>query len=153
MVLGDHFPEPEKLNWIQQRLTPWSVIYVPVHFSNPPPKEKFLVIARVHTDTLALVINSVPPPFIRRRANLLACQVPIKCSSHTFLSHDSYIDCTESILLKTHEIEEQILGDIRRMKGEIAQDMRQHVIDAVKKSPKMPRDLKRELVNELHPNG
>lgn len=153
MVLGDHFPEAERLDWIRQRLTPWSVIYVPVRFSNPPHKEKFLIIARVHTDMLAFVINSTPALFIRRRANLLACQVAIKCSSHDFLSYDSYIDCTEPIVLKTHEIEEQILSNTSRMKGEIAQDVRQHVIDAVKNSPRMPRDLKRELLNELDPNG
>jgi len=153
MVLGNHFPEAEKLDWIRQHLTPWSVIYVPVHFSNLPPKEKFLIIARVHTETLAFVINSTPAPFIQKRTNLLACQVPIQCSSHTFLSHDSYIDCTEPILLKTHEIEERILSDIRRVKGEIAQDVRQHVIDAVKRSPTVTRNLMRELLNELDPDG
>jgi hypothetical protein len=153
MVLGDRFPEAYKLNWVRQRLTPWSVIYVPVHFSNPPPKEKFLVIARVHAETLAFAINSRPTEFIRRNPKLLACQVQIGCGSHTFLSYDSYIDCTDPIHLKTHEIEERILSDVRRVKGEIAQDVRQYVIDAVKRSPTMTRDLRRELLNELDPDG
>ena len=43
MVLGDRFPERERLASVRRQLTPWWVIRLFCHFTSPP-KDKPLVI-------------------------------------------------------------------------------------------------------------
>jgi hypothetical protein len=57
MVLGDRFPERERLASVRRQLTPWRVIRLICHFTSPP-KDKLLVIGRVGPDVHVLVINS-----------------------------------------------------------------------------------------------
>jgi hypothetical protein len=61
------------------------------------------------------------------------CQVKIDAASHPFLTHDSYIDCKDAITSLTREhIEEQILNDMSRLKGNIEEPVKEQVIAAVK---------------------
>lgn len=43
------------------------------------------------------MINSQISQYIHRRPKMLACQVKVKAENYDFLSHDSYVNCAQSI--------------------------------------------------------
>lgn len=69
---------------------------------------------------LLFVINSGVNRFIRNREELWKTQIPLAAELHSFLSHNSYLALHEAITSFTCEdIENQILGDGKRILGEI----------------------------------
>ena len=137
MVIGDHFPQNARVETIQRGIKPGSVLYLHCPFTHPP-KEKFLLVACVEPILNFLVINSQIPDFVQKRPDLKRCQVKIDVASHRFLIHDSYIDCKDAITSLTREhIEEQILNDMSRLKGDIEEPVKEQVIAAVKSCEKL----------------
>lgn len=130
---------------IQKRLIPGCVLRVLCDFTDPP-KNKYLVIARVSTDTWVYVISSTPNQFIQSNPNLLACQVLIKANQHKFLAHNSYIDCSEPISIKTHEMERQLMKDPTRILGEVSQEVRLGIRNAIQTSAKTTMRMKEILL-------
>lgn len=78
--------------------------------------EKFLIVAGVAQDRIlvcSVMINSEINPYIQRRPRMLSCQVPLKVSDYSFLSHDSYANCAQPIRAKF----EVFMSDERRYCG------------------------------------
>ena len=78
--------------------------------------EKFLIVAGVAQDRIlvcSVMINSEINPYIQRRPRMLSCQVPLKASDYSFLSHDSYANCAQPIRAKY----EVFMSDERRYCG------------------------------------
>ena len=78
--------------------------------------EKFLIVAGVAQDRIlvcSVMINSEINPYIQRRPRMLSCQVPLKASDYSFLSHDSYANCAQPIRAKF----EVFMSDKRRYCG------------------------------------
>lgn len=75
---------------------PWQVYYVTncVH-TKPHPKNKFVMIACIDEYPMGFLINSRINLYVQNRPNLLVCQALISRSRHSFLHHDSYIDCRD----------------------------------------------------------
>jgi hypothetical protein len=94
MVLGDRFPEHERLASVRRQLTPWRVIRLFCRFTSPP-KEKLLVIGRVGPDVQVLVINSALSNYVLARPDLKRCQVRLDATGHSFLQTDSFLNCGE----------------------------------------------------------
>jgi len=148
MVLGDRFPEPERLASVRRQLTPWGVIRLFCDFTSPP-KEKRLLVVHVATEVHVLVINSAVASFIQERPGMLQCQVSLKKTKHTFLSADSFLDCTRVYSTPAQEIERQLLSDIGRIQGEIAPEDRPAVVGAIRKSKLIERRVKATLLSSL----
>ena len=69
---------------------------------------------------LLFVINSGVNRFIRNREDLWKTQIPLAVELHPFLTHNSYLALHEVITSFTcTDIENQILGDGKRILGEI----------------------------------
>lgn len=88
MVLGDRFPEHERLASVRRQLTPWRVIRLFCRFTSPA-KDKLLVSGRVGPEMQVLVINSALSNYVLARPDLKRCQVRLDATGHTFLRTDS----------------------------------------------------------------
>ena len=148
MVLGDRFPEAERLASVRRQLTPWRVIRLFCHFTSPP-KEKLLAIAHVAAEVHVFVINSSIPSFIGSRPDMLQCQVELKKETHGFLRLDSFLDCAQVYSVPTQEIESHLVADMRRIRGEVGPGARLAVIEAIRKSRFLARGLKANLLSSL----
>lgn len=130
MVIADHLSEEQKLKYIHSCLIPGAVIYKFCEFTKPP-KEKYLLVVQVQSETTVLVINTSVNKFIQDRQHLLDCQVSIDVATNAFLEHDSFIDCTETQSLSTTDLIEEILKDMSTLRGQITSDIKTKVIAAL----------------------
>ena len=148
MVLGDHLNEDKKRAYIHGKLKPGQVIYRFCDFTTPP-KYKYLVIVKVQTETTVLVINSKINPFIQSLKHLLDVQVPIKKSSHSFLDHDSFVDCTTTASIETADLFREIMAQMDILRGEVTQELKTSLIDAIQQSFTLTQFEISELVASL----
>lgn len=132
MVLGDHFPEEDKIKKFHSQLKPGMVFYLSCDFTTPP-KDKFLLLVCVEPKPLFFVINSKIHEYIKLRPALMSSQVCLAVGEHDFLEHDSYVNCADAIdAFHIKDIEKQVLKRVDRMKSSISQGARNQVISAVK---------------------
>jgi hypothetical protein len=130
--LAASFPEPARRKFIARNLTPGRVLYLHCGFTRPAPKDKYLLLASYDTPPLLFVINSGISRYIQSKPHLLSCQVPLKVSDYSFLSHDSYVDCSEVInCIDKGELEDQLLASTERIKGEVDQATKSMIVKVV----------------------
>lgn len=67
-----------------------------------------------------VLVNSKVSKFQQDRPDLRDCQVILHQNSHSFLAYDSYVDCTNTHRLSMIEIEDHLLKDITKLKGNIS---------------------------------
>lgn len=152
MILGDHFPPDAKRKTIKEKLQPGQVVYLYCEFTVPKPKDKYLLLGCVDPLPLFLVINSKVSDFIKERGYLLRCEAKLDAASHGFLDHDSFVDCREAISdFSMDDIIEQLLNDMKRVKGMISDDARDDVLSAVKMCTVLPKRKKDWLISGLTP--
>jgi len=60
-----------------------------------PQKYKFFVVAYVEPRLRYMLINSEPAAFQRQNTELMAHQLQLRVEEHSFLTHDSYLDCSQ----------------------------------------------------------
>lgn len=150
-VLGDLFPDREKQSYVDRRLTPGRVLYLFCRFTDPP-KDKYLLLlsSGVTPRSLLFLINSRIHPYIQRHPDLLNCQVLLGASDYSFLSHDSFIDCSRVIdHFDCSAIRDQLVNDIGRIKGELHRDTRREIIQVVQVARTVSPHHKRLIVQSL----
>lgn len=135
---------------IGSRLSAGSVIRVKCDFITPP-KIKLLLVLRVSPEVLVYVINSEINQFIRKRPELLKCQVTICAADYDFLRHDSVINCSE---VKTENnignLRDKMIRDITSTyQGKVKQSAVDEIIAATKFSPKISKEEKGLIISSL----
>lgn len=149
MPLGDSFPLEQRLATLQRHLRAGSVFYLFCDFTTPP-KEKFLLLACISPAPLFLIINSEISEFYQCRPHLRDRQVQISAAEHDFLTHDSFVDCTQVFTQFSEErIQDQSLSDIGRIKGAISLTACAAVIKAVQASRTIELKYKQWILAEL----
>jgi hypothetical protein len=148
MVLGDRFPERERLASVRRQLTPWRVIRLFCQFTSPP-KDKLLVIGRVGPDVQVFVINSKLSNYILARPDLKACQVRLEAADHGFLRVASFLDCGQVYLISAGDIERQLVEEPGRIRGEVSVGARPAVLEAIRTSRTLSRLQKGQLLSSL----
>ncbi len=134
MVLGDYFPEEEKIKIFHSQLKPGRVFYLSCDFTTPP-KDKYLLLVCIEPRPLFFVINSRIHDYIKKRPEMLSRQVCLAAGEYDFLEHDSYVNCADAIdFFHIKDIEQQVLKSLDRTKGSISQEARKQVISVVKGS-------------------
>ncbi len=129
--LGSYFPTSLKNEFFNHNYGPGTVLFLDCDFTKPP-KAKFLVVLCGGSPPLLFIINSKIHRFICSQPDLYQCQVSIKAADHPFLTHDSFIDCSQVITgLDDDTIRQQVLNDLGRVKGELGADAKRAVIQAV----------------------
>lgn len=134
MPLSDFLSPDDKESFVSARFTPRKVIRRHCTFTTPH-KPKFLVISSIKSETAFLVINSAIPQFIQNKKHLNDCQVLIDKSSHDFLTHDSYVDCTKTYYEDTAQIFSELVADTGSLKGEVSDTVRNNILVALRNSP------------------
>lgn len=113
-----------------------------------PPKDKFLICVACETPPphvlerlLFAVVNSRVTRFVQSRPQLLAAQVAVSPRSLPFLTHDSFIDCSDLIVQDRSWLEPQLAIDPSRDKGPATPGILIQMLRAIRSSPKVsPRD-------------
>lgn len=83
----------------------WCFYYINYcHQARPTPKPKFVAIVCIDNEYMVFFIDSRIHIYIRNKPQLMACQVLIKQADYRFLSHDSYIDCSDLIEFNSFDL-------------------------------------------------
>ena len=121
----------------------WQVYHVPIcRHAKPQPKNKFIVIACIDETPYTpygFFVNTNISRYIRKRARLLPCEVPILSAEHSFLSYDSWIDCQEAYPYLDNE-----LTDYKCM---LSSNTVSKVIQAAQDCPVLKRRIKKLILS------
>lgn len=132
MRLGDTLSPGDKLKYVRRSLVPGRILHVQCCFTIPH-KNKFVVLVAVQPTVVLFVTNSEINEWLQARPDLRDRQVTIRREDHTFLSHDSFLNCTEAVRqMEMEEIERQLVKDISNIKNMIAANEREAILYAVK---------------------
>jgi len=147
--VSDFLSDEQKKAYIISNLIPGKILRLYCTFTNPP-KEKYFVLAYSNLNSLLFIINSNVHEYIKQRKYLLHCQDEITASDYPFLKHDSYINCAKVIKHFDRQlIEEQLLDDLNRIKGELKPDTRNEIIRAVDNAKTISPKHKELIMNAL----
>lgn len=130
MKLGDLLPPDQKRQYIRDSLVPGRVLHLHCSFTSPP-KHKFVILVSMTPEPLVFLINSEISEWLEQRPDLRDCQVLIHCAEHSYLSYDSYLDCTQAKRPPVTEIERQLMEDIGNLKDMATSREREAIIYAV----------------------
>lgn len=132
MRLGDTLSPDDKLKYICQALVPGRILHLHCNFTTPP-KNKFVVLVSVQPALALFVTNSEISEWLKARQDLRDRQVTLHQKDHAYLSHDSFLNCTEAIRqMELAEIERQLVKDTNNIKDVVTASEREAILYAVK---------------------
>ena len=144
MVLGAAFPAAFLESQIRRQLVPGAVIKLRQVMDDGVVHEKRFVVLHVQDDTVTCVINSHISAFLSNRPAMLKCQVNMTAASHSFMHHDSHVDCSRTRTYKTADVVRELVAQPDWMLGSIAKDLRGNMIAALKFAPTLsPSEVER----------
>lgn len=112
-----------------------------------PQKYKFFVVAYIDPRLRYMLINSEPARFQQGKPELMRHQVSLSARDHAFLTHDSYLDCSQVLGGMTEDELESAYRDNTRIRlGSIAPAPRQALRDVVVNSRVLTERDKRMLL-------
>jgi hypothetical protein len=92
-TIGSRFPKQYRKDFCNRHLVPGSVFRLLAPETTPPKIKRFILLAfDQKADSAAILFINTEIP---RNPHIKALQYPIKASEKTFISHDSFIDCSQ----------------------------------------------------------
>ena len=113
-----------------------------------PPKEKYCLC--VTPGPLFFKINSRVSAFIQKNPALLTQQVALQRETHGFLSHDSWLDCSDLCSVPSPPPHDQIEQDPSRCMGRVASETLSIVANVVSASGTIPQLKKTSIITALN---
>lgn len=115
-----------------------------------PPKYKFVMIASVEP-LLVFIINSEIHPYIRNNPSLLADQVDIPQADHSFLSHDSILNCVQAHqAFNISYLHQELVNSFSEIyKGKLRPYVLRNVIDVVEQSVNLSKITKTQIISSI----
>ena len=138
MSLGSGFPPALRQEWVRQRLRPGAVIKLRQRMDDGVVHEKRFIVLHVDEQTVTCVINSRVGPFILDRPALLRCQVQMRGEVHTFMDHDSFVDCSRTRAYPSADVVNDLVREPGWILGHITSDLRDEILGALKHAPTLP---------------
>ncbi len=149
MSLGDYLSKEEK----KSLLLPEGIIvgtvlraFVP---STHPPKEKRFVVVGFKDDEIhlaAVLINSKINFKVNFNDELIAHQIPLNLQGREYLTHDSYVDCSEIFSINIQAVNEKIEdGPESVIKGHMSKNDLHRVINTLVNSDLIKGKLKKKF--------
>src|SRR4030065_2199499 len=113
MVLGDSFPDNKKRDYVDRSLVPGMILRLFCPFTSPP-KFKFILLLSMNPEPVFFIINTKPNPFVLPK--FPDQQIPVIQRDYTFLTHDSYIECsTPRSDFTAEDMRAKVLADVGRI--------------------------------------
>lgn len=132
MSLGSSFPPAYRKAQIERQLRPGTVIKLIRRMDDGQLHEKRFIVMHIDEQTITCIINSTISAFVRNRPALLKCQVAMSSESHTFMQHDSHVDCSRPRHFATAEVIEELMNKPDWVLGQITTDLRDDIVGAIK---------------------
>ena len=132
MTFGSRFPPDFRKAQIERQLKPGTVIKLYRRMDDGQFHEKRYVVMHVDEHTVTCVINSAISNFVLNRPALLKCQVAMPCVSHSFMQHDSHVDCSRTHRFATVDVVADLSSKTDWVLGQITADMRDQIVGAIK---------------------
>ena len=82
----------------------WHVYHINKCRFTDPPKGKFVVVVCAYPNPHGFLVNTGISNFIKYKPEALAVQVMIEVLKYSFLSNNSYIDCSQLRSFKSGEL-------------------------------------------------
>ncbi len=99
-----------------------------------PPHNKYFVIACLEPQVLGFFINSEINRYIQRRPQLAAAQVKVTKAEHSFLRHDSWLDCSDVHTFTRHFLDREVRTNPPALLGKLTANAVAAMLQAVDKS-------------------
>ena len=115
---------------------------------------KFFIVAGMTESKLSVCsvfINSRINPSLFNRQVLLNAQVPLKKAGTSFLSHDSFANCSSAFVLQTESIVEEIISGQCKVIGTISTEDLQNVRRAIVDTGLLKRSHEEMFFGDLLP--
>ena len=135
MTLGANFPPAYLRAQITRQLKPGTVIKLIRRMDDGKIHEKRFVVVHVDVHTITCIINSKVSTFLQQRPDMLRCQVAMGRAAHSFMNHDSHIDCSRVRTYSTAEVIDDLLVKPEWMLGSITSALRDDMVAAIKFAP------------------
>lgn len=146
-TLGDFFPTGVQEEFRERNLKAGSVFKI-LATNTTPPKEKRLVLVAVN-DELALVgylfINSEINLLCLDTDELRNLQIYLECAHRNYLSHDSYLDCSNLMEIPLEELKTVFAADRDIFLGELSEEDFLATIEKVTNAPTISNNKKRKF--------
>lgn len=115
-----------------------------------PPKYKFVMVASI-IPLQVFIINSEIHPYILNNPNLLADQIDIPQADHSFLSHDSILNCVQAHQsFDISHLRQELMANFSQIyKGKLQPYVLRNVIDVVDKSTNLSRITKTQIITAI----
>jgi hypothetical protein len=149
MALGSAFPRGFVVSQLQRQLRPGTVIKMRQTMDDGLIHEKRFVIAAINELTITFIINTAINPFLKARPALLKCQVNMPVADHSFMSHDSSVDCSRTRSYATNEVIQDLVEQPDWILGSISTELRASIVAAIKFSPTLSAKEVAELCESL----
>lgn len=115
-----------------------------------PPKYKFVMLASVQP-LQVFIINSEIHSYIINNPDLLADQVDIPKVDHSFLSHDSILNCVQAHqAFNISHLQQILFEDFSQIyKGKLRPYVLRNVIDVIEKSVNLSKITKTQIIEAI----
>ena len=107
----------------------------------PNPKHKYVAVAYVDIGIPhGFLINSDVNKYVRNNNNLFPCQAQILTTEHSFLRHDSWVDC--------QNLYEFTVSELTNLRGTLSEAAINYVLAAVQRCPVLLPAQKQVIVDQ-----
>lgn len=134
-TLGGAFPPEYLRQQILRKVRPGLVIKLREVMDDGQVHEKRYIVVKTDENTVCCVINSQIGPFLQARPALLQCQVAMPVADHSFMTHDSHVDCSRTRQFATVHVVRELMRQIDWILGTITPDLRDSIVAALKFAP------------------
>ena len=149
MTLADKFPKKLVADSVERQFRPGTVIKLEATMDDGKSHLKRYVIVAVTESAFVLVINSEISDYIKARPILLQSQVPMPAAAHSFMDHDSHIDCSRARVFMRQAAIEQLQQNPAWVLGTITQDTGNAIVASIKPARTISTKQKEQLCESL----
>jgi len=145
--IGDLFPPDVRALFSVTAIKPGTVLRTYVDDTTPPKIKLFVVLAVNETlaSVASLYINSEVNPNLFHTEELKSLHLPVSSSAYRFLSHDSFIDCSDLREKNLLTLQGVIRNDLDVLLGELSAEDFASALHAVVHAKTISAKLKRKF--------
>jgi hypothetical protein len=145
--IGDLFPSEVRSDFSVTAIKPGTILRTHVDDTTPPKIKLFVVLAvnETQTSVATLYINSDVNPNMFHNEELKRLHLPISFVKYGFLSHDSFIDCSDLREKNLQKLQAIIQNDMDVLLGELSAEDLAYALSTVVHAKTISIKLKKKF--------